>query len=116
MNAILDARIKIFLCPNSLKIKSGYFTNNFESTPDSALSVFAPGCVLSILCEKCAPCFCETERLAFKAMLNSDIQTISNRYRILDKIDEGGMGAVYRATDRLTGHNVALKQVVIKNT
>ncbi len=36
---------------------------------------------------------------------------MSNRYEILDKIGAGGMGAVYRVADRLTGMLVALKQV-----
>lgn len=36
---------------------------------------------------------------------------IDNRYELLNKLGEGGMGAVYRATDHLTGQIVALKQV-----
>lgn len=35
-----------------------------------------------------------------------------NRYDILNKIGEGGMGAVFRVVDRLTGSLVALKQVL----
>jgi eukaryotic-like serine/threonine-protein kinase len=38
-------------------------------------------------------------------------QLKGNRYEILNKIGEGGMGAVYRVADRLTGMIVALKQV-----
>ena len=34
-----------------------------------------------------------------------------NRYELLQKIGEGGVGVVYRAADRLTGSFVALKQI-----
>jgi tetratricopeptide (TPR) repeat protein len=36
---------------------------------------------------------------------------ISNRYRLETSIGQGGMGAVYRAYDRLTGQRIALKRV-----
>jgi len=36
---------------------------------------------------------------------------IGNRYILQDRLGAGGMGIVYRATDRLTGKVVALKQV-----
>lgn len=37
--------------------------------------------------------------------------TVNNRYRLHERLGAGGMGAVYRATDRLTGHTIALKQI-----
>ena len=39
--------------------------------------------------------------------------SISNRYVLHEAIGAGGMGAVYRASDRLTGEDVALKQVTV---
>ncbi|MCB9006680.1 MAG: tetratricopeptide repeat protein [Ardenticatenaceae bacterium] len=39
--------------------------------------------------------------------------TVNGRYIIHEKIGEGGMGAVYRATDRLAEHILAFKQVVV---
>ena len=38
--------------------------------------------------------------------------TIHNRYHLHEKLGWGGMGEVYRATDRLTGDVVALKRVL----
>ena len=40
-------------------------------------------------------------------------QIMGNRYGIGNRLGEGSMGAVYRATDRLTGEPVAIKQVNI---
>ena len=37
---------------------------------------------------------------------------IGRRYELLDQIGQGGMGAVYRAMDRLNGKEIALKQVL----
>jgi len=39
--------------------------------------------------------------------------TIANRYEVIDKLGQGGMGAVYRVYDRLEKTEVALKQVLI---
>ncbi len=43
-------------------------------------------------------------------------QSIGNRYIIVDKVGEGGMGTVYRALDGLTGQTIALKRVAIPHT
>ena len=39
--------------------------------------------------------------------------TINGRYTLHEKLGQGGMGIVHRATDRLTGETVALKQVLL---
>ena len=41
------------------------------------------------------------------------LQFINNRYRLMALIGKGGMGEIYRAYDRLTGSNVALKRVTV---
>src|SRR5450432_2285906 len=38
-------------------------------------------------------------------------EVVGRRYLLQEQVGEGGMGVVYRATDRLTGENVALKRV-----
>lgn len=43
----------------------------------------------------------------------STIGLFNNRYTILDQIGTGGMGTVYRATDRLSGQDVALKKMLL---
>ena len=36
-------------------------------------------------------------------------KVLDNRYELVDFIGKGGMALVYRAIDRRTGHNVAVK-------
>jgi len=42
-----------------------------------------------------------------------DEQLLGNRYQLHERLGEGAMGVVYRATDRLSGSTVALKRVII---
>ncbi len=37
---------------------------------------------------------------------------MGGRYRLLDQLGKGGMGSVYRAFDRLTGQEIALKRIL----
>jgi serine/threonine protein kinase len=39
---------------------------------------------------------------------------IGRRYLLHDQLGQGGMGAVYHATDLLTGEDVALKRVFVQ--
>ena len=57
--------------------------------------------------------FCIEPLTTLKNLQKMTANTLINkRYILKDKLGEGGMGAVYRATDRLTGHDVAFKQVI----
>ncbi len=45
--------------------------------------------------------------------MQTEIDVIGGRYRLIDLIGKGGMGAVHTALDRLSGQKVALKRVLI---
>jgi len=45
-------------------------------------------------------------------MPSAEPQMIGRRYILKESLGTGGMGAVYLATDRLTGGSVALKRVI----
>ena len=47
---------------------------------------------------------------------NQPVSTIAKRYTILDKLGAGGVGTVYRVLDRLTGSEVALKQLALNTS
>ncbi len=38
---------------------------------------------------------------------------INNRYQLHETLGRGAMGVVHRATDRLTGETIALKQITL---
>jgi serine/threonine protein kinase len=44
-----------------------------------------------------------------RVRLNWEGETVADRYRITNRLGEGGMGTVYRATDLQSGKTVALK-------
>src|SRR5215831_13093852 len=45
-------------------------------------------------------------------IINTSSQLIGRRYQLGAKVGAGGMGEVYRATDRLTQQQIALKRVL----
>src|SRR3954447_5437993 len=45
-------------------------------------------------------------------LLETTSTLLGRRYRLEDRLGAGGMGAVYRAFDRLTGEWIALKRVL----
>ena len=59
--------------------------------------------------------FARLTRPESRNMTSLDNKSLNQRYTLQRKIGQGGMGIVYEATDRLTGHTVALKQVVLQS-
>ena len=51
--------------------------------------------------------------LQLDTMITSREPLIGHRYQLHEKIGQGRMGSVFRATDRLTGQIVALKRVLL---
>ncbi len=57
---------------------------------------------------RCATCG-SGERVTLAEQASRTGQTVSNRYKLLDRLGEGGMGAVYRAEQLGVGNQVAIK-------
>lgn len=49
----------------------------------------------------------------FGILTTTKTNLFNNRYIIKDELGKGGMGTVYRATDRLTGQDIALKRMLL---
>ncbi len=47
-------------------------------------------------------------------MTTQPLTLIGRRYQVIAELGTGGMGTVYRVQDRLTGHIVALKQMLVR--